>query len=195
MMTGILPKPDLQNTRHFHIAFGRIKQKAKGFLLRLLERPMRELPNLNKQKPGLIKATTKDTAIVANFIEGKNDWQLFMQKENILAIHKQWSNDVGLLQKNLYLRKAGINVGSIKGNGLVPHHELALSTIINNNIPKTEISSAQALQYLRKKEIGIDTDYKGWVLCTFNNYPLGWAKILHNRVNNYYPTEWRILKD
>jgi NOL1/NOP2/fmu family ribosome biogenesis protein len=118
-----------------------------------------------------------------------------MQKENILAIHARWSNDVALLQKNLYLRKAGINAGAIKGNELVPHHELALSTIANNTIPKTEISSAQALQYLRKREIEIETNYKGWVLCTFNNYPLGWVKILHNRVNNYYPTEWRILKD
>ncbi|WP_163545095.1 methyltransferase RsmF C-terminal domain-like protein [Klebsiella pneumoniae] len=24
---------------------------------------------------------------------------------------------------------------------------------------------------------------------------LGWAKLLSNRLNNYYPSEWRIRKD
>jgi NOL1/NOP2/fmu family ribosome biogenesis protein len=28
----------------------------------------------------------------------------------------------------------------------------------------------------------------------YNGLGLGWAKILPNRMNNYYPQEWRILK-
>ncbi len=77
----------------------------------------------------------------------------------------------------------------------MPHHELALSTIFNNNISTIELDEEQALQYLRKKDVLIQTLHKGWSLCTYKNFPLGWIKILHNRVNNYYPTEWRIRKE
>ena len=86
-------------------------------------------------------------------------------------------------------------MGEIKGNDLVPHHELALSTTLNDNIFKIELDETQALQYLRKKDVLIQSTHKGWALCTYKNFPLGWIKILHNRVNNYYPTEWRIRKE
>jgi len=33
---------------------------------------------------------------------------------------------------------------------------------------------------------------KGWILFTYQNLPLGWGKNLGNRLNNYYPKEWRI---
>ena len=77
----------------------------------------------------------------------------------------------------------------------MPGHELALSINAGNNINKIELNEQEALEYLRKKEIAVDSNYKGWALCTFYNFPLGWIKILHNRVNNYYPTEWRIRKE
>ena len=88
-----------------------------------------------------------------------------------------------------------MQLGEIKGNDLVPHHELGLSTITGNNIIKIETDEDLALQYLRKKDVSVTTGHKGWVLFTHKNFPLGWIKILHNRVNNYYPTEWRIRKE
>jgi NOL1/NOP2/fmu family ribosome biogenesis protein len=36
---------------------------------------------------------------------------------------------------------------------------------------------------------------KGWNLIRHCGLNLGWAKVLPNRLNNYYPGEWRILKD
>ena len=80
-------------------------------------------------------------------------------------------------------------------NELIPHHELALSTIIKNAVQKIDFTKEEALQYLRKREIQPDNKYKSWTLSTYKNYPLGWLKFLHNRVNNYYPINWRILKD
>ena len=80
-------------------------------------------------------------------------------------------------------------------NELIPHHELALSTIVKNDVQQVELTLDEALQYLRKREIKFDNTRKGWALSTYKNYPLGWLKFLHNRVNNYYPINWRILKD
>ena len=81
------------------------------------------------------------------------------------------------------------------GNDLVPDHELALSVHINKNaVLQTELDTEQAIQYLRRENI-IFGYYgnKGWSLMTFEGQALGWAKLLPNRVNNYYPKELRIL--
>jgi NOL1/NOP2/fmu family ribosome biogenesis protein len=40
----------------------------------------------------------------------------------------------------------------------------------------------------------METPDKGWVIAHYKGFNLGWIKVLDNRVNNYYPKEWRILK-
>ncbi|MEY2917123.1 MAG: hypothetical protein RIS73_837, partial [Bacteroidota bacterium] len=56
-----------------------------------------------------------------------------------------------------------------------------------------EVDFETALQYLRKQEIKIDCKNKGWTVVKYQQLSLGWVKILPNRINNYYPKEWRIL--
>ena len=77
----------------------------------------------------------------------------FNHKENIRVIHNNWKDDISILQENLHIRKAGINLGRIMQNELIPHHELALSTIIKNTVQKADLTKEEALQYLRKREI------------------------------------------
>ena len=77
---------------------------------------------------------------------------------------------------------------------LVPDHELALSQIAAPQIPSITLKNEIALQYLRREEVKIETELKGWVLAQYEGVSLGWMKVLANRVNNYYPREWRILK-
>jgi 16S rRNA C967 or C1407 C5-methylase (RsmB/RsmF family)/NOL1/NOP2/fmu family ribosome biogenesis protein len=169
------------------------KVKGEGFFMCVLQKNEAEaFTKFNQQS--LPKITNKEAALVQPYVLA-NDWLFFKQADFFRAVHKQWNSDIALLQKNLYLKKAGINMGEIKGNDLVPHHEFALSTIFNNNIAQVELDEAQALQYLRKKDVVLQSPHKGWSLCTYENFPLGWVKILHNRVNNYYPTEWRIRKE
>ena len=57
-----------------------------------------------------------------------------------------------------------------------------------------ELDDQQALRYLKRQDLVLETNYKGWALAQYKNLSLGWMKVLGNRVNNYYPTEWRILK-
>ena len=84
-------------------------------------------------------------------------------------------------------------MGAVIRNELIPHHELAISTIINTTIPSVEVDLETALQYLRKQEIQVNSSLKGWALISYRQLSLGWVKILPNRINNYYPKEWRIL--
>jgi NOL1/NOP2/fmu family ribosome biogenesis protein len=86
-------------------------------------------------------------------------------------------------------------MGKMASRDLVPDHELALSLVVNKDrFLQTELTREQAIQYLRRDNISaLDIDDKGWSLMNFEGQPLGWAKLLPNRINNYYPKEIRIM--
>jgi NOL1/NOP2/fmu family ribosome biogenesis protein len=116
---------------------------------------------------------------------------------DILALENKWLTDLGILQKHLFLKKAGVTIGQIKGKGLVPAHDLAVSTWVNPAITGFEMDRAQSLQYLKSQapDLSLEDVTTGWTLALFEGIRLGWMKILPGRVNNYYPKNWRILKD
>lgn len=186
---------ETQSSKHraFGYRFWPDKIKGEGFFIAAFKKNDGGSYHKKSIKNILDKTHAKQTAVALKYIE-ENDWFLFNQSQNIRVINNKWSDDVSLLSKNLFIRKAGINLGETIRDELIPHHELAVSTIADNTIKKIEFDKEEALQYLRKREIS-PRDFKGWALSTYNNYPLGWLKFLHNRVNNYYPTNWRILKD
>ena len=97
------------------------------------------------------------------------------------------------IQSSFYIKKAGIKLGTIIRGELIPAHEFAISTIINPDVPAIEVDKETALQYLRRQEIKLDPGCRGWSLLTYRQLALGWIKALPNRVNNYYPKEWRII--
>ena len=115
--------------------------------------------------------------------------------KNIHAVPEKLLADVDFLLSKLRIVNYGTKVGEIIKDKLIPDHALALSNIIGDKIPRLELSYEQAIQYLKKKELSLQTDKKGWSLVTHHGHPLGWINILSNRINNYYPKELRILKD
>ena len=51
----------------------------------------------------------------------------------------------------------------------------------------------KAIAYLRKEALQLPSETpRGYVLLTYREIPLGFAKQLGNRANNLYPAEWRI---
>ena len=111
-----------------------------------------------------------------------------------MAINREHKESLDTLQRHLYLKKSGVRIGKLMGNDLIPDHELALSVTVNKDmVLQTQLNHEQAIQYLRRENIDIDIAEKGWSLMTFQDHPLGWAKLLPNRINNYYPKELRIL--
>ncbi len=187
---------ETQSTKHkaFGYRFWPDKVKGEGFFIAAFKKSDGDLSALKFAKNNLLKANRKQTEVVSNYIES-NDWFFFNHAENVRVINSKWKDDLSILQKYLHLRKAGVNLGEVIRDELVPHHELALSTIIKNDILKTELTKEEALQYLRKREMNIENKSKGWILSAYKNFPLGWLKLLQNRINNYYPTNWRIIKD
>ncbi|MEO5685180.1 MAG: RNA methyltransferase [Chitinophagaceae bacterium] len=148
-------------------------------------------------KPGkgkLEKLNRAEEAIVKSWLHEEADIVLFKQKDNIIALPSCLEKEIAVLQSALYIKKAGITVGKLAGKDLVPDHQLAMSTILNKNITRIELSREMAIQYLRKEDMQAHTTHRGWALVGYNGHNLGWIKILPNRFNNYYPKEWRIMK-
>jgi NOL1/NOP2/fmu family ribosome biogenesis protein len=76
----------------------------------------------------------------------------------------------------------------------LPDHELALCTGLNPQIPELELSGSDALKYLRREELTLVEQEKGWRAVSYRHQKLGWVKVLPGRINNYFPKSWRILK-
>jgi len=172
--------PDKTRSEGFFIAVFRKKDGADFFDLHT-----EKLPLVNKNEMAEISA----------MIGFQDNYHFIKQQNFILSIYKNWMNDIALLQQNLYLKKAGITIGEIKNKGLVPAHDLAVSAVFDKNVPQIKLNKEQSLQYLKRQNIELANADKGWLLANFEGLNLGWMKVLPNRVNNYYPAEWRILKD
>lgn len=136
----------------------------------------------------------KEIAIASNWVQLTEDLSFVLQGQNIAVIPSQWNETIQYLMQELKVRYAGVELGTIAKNDLIPEHALALSTVISSSIFSVELDLEQALNYLRKNEVMVSSDHKGWALATYKGFHLGWMKMLGNRINNYYPKEYRILK-
>ncbi|MEP7166214.1 MAG: RNA methyltransferase [Ferruginibacter sp.] len=144
-----------------------------------------------KTKPPLLTKTAIE--IIRPYFNNIDAFAFFKWQDEIIAMPAPLLNDVLLLQSVLYLKKAGIKIGTIIRDELIPDHAFALSGLVAETVASVNVDTETALQYLRRQDLVIETKLKGWVLIKYQNATLGWIKILPNRINNYYPKGWRIL--
>jgi 16S rRNA C967 or C1407 C5-methylase (RsmB/RsmF family)/NOL1/NOP2/fmu family ribosome biogenesis protein len=141
------------------------------------------------------KANFKEMDQVKPYINEPDNYYYFKINDDWLTIDREHRHSLGILQQYFYIKKSGVRIGKMAGKDLIPDHELALSLAINKDkFLQTELNRQQAIQYLQRENItDFDRTDKGWSLMTFEGHALGWAKLLPNRINNYYPKEIRIL--
>lgn len=171
------------------------KVKGEGFFIAVLQK--KDGGSFAQPKPGKTsnsKATKAEEAIIAPWLKDAHGMMLFKQNEHFVAWPAALEKEIPVLQSALYIKKAGIAVGKIAGNSMIPDHELAMSLLANKNIVRIVVTHSEAIQYLQKQDVQLATTIKGWALVNYSGYDLGWIKLLPNRFNNYYPKEWRIIK-
>lgn len=59
------------------------------------------------------------------------------------------------------------------------------------SLPQVSLTYEQALQYLRREAIRVEAP-RGMVTLCYHGFPLGQGKSVGSRINNLYPSEWRI---
>ena len=77
---------------------------------------------------------------------------------------------------------------------MMPQHSLSMAKALRKEaFPNVGLTLESALSYLRSEALAVETDMpQGTLLLTYEDVPLGFVKNVGNRLNNFYPNEWRI---
>ena len=167
------------------------KIKGEGFYISCF-RKTTEAREQNYRPPKLEQITTDEKKVVEAWLK-KTDIVL-LKTPFIYILPAALMNDYSVLKSALNIQYAGVNIGEIMRGKLIPDHALALSKLLDDKIPATELEHPEAINYLQRAHLNINTIQKGWQLVTYQCHNLGWINALPNRINNYYPKELRILK-
>lgn len=146
-----------------------------------------------KQKKWL-DVTKIETNIISNWVENAEN---FTFKKNYDGIIYGWlkifDNDLEIIEKALKRWSPILEIGSIKGNDLIPAHSLALSNYLSAKIQNIDVDKINALKFLKKETFILPQGKLGWNTISYKNLKLGWVKNLGNRFNNYLPNSSRII--
>lgn len=181
-----------ERKRMFGYRFFPDKISGEGFFIACLRK--KDTVNGRLPKPAVFAGASKqEQSAIVPYLVGQEQYELLQFKDEIRLLNKKSKADCLMVASALYIKKAGITVGRVVKNELIPAHDLALSTVITTETKAINTDLPTALNYLRKKEIPSDNAATGWNVVRYKDQNLGWVKVLANRVNNYYPSTSRIL--
>ena len=177
------------------------RTKGEGFFLAALRKPDAEYSQervaVHKLKTKGDKKAAKSQPVPSEckkYLLHAEAYQWSVHENQVLAFPLLHQERYLQLCQHLKVIHAGIVVGELKGKDCIPHHSLSMSTDLNKeSFPQASLTYEQAIAYLRKETVTLGAEVpRGYVLLTYQNIPIGFAKNVGNRANNLYPQEWRI---
>ncbi len=144
------------------------------------------------KNPYFHKIVKEDFARLKEIIKGEN---IFLKQQpngmvNLLPEHFYESTE--FLATRLKVIYCGTPIAEVKGKDIIPMQGAANSIYLNiNNFNRAEVDLSTAQKFLARQDFDLDTE-TGINLVIYNTVPLGWIKKMPNRINNYFPQEWRL---
>lgn len=166
--------------------------KGEGFFLACFVKG-NHTANVEMKSQIAASKKTSSLALLEKYMDTHNKMAL-VQNDYVMVIHAAHEPYLKSLSSQLKLIKKGIFAGKMMRDALIPEHELAMYAFLKRDLPFVELDFENAIRYLKKENIQIESQQKGWTLVRYQNHNLGWIKNLGNRVNNYYPSHYRILR-
>jgi NOL1/NOP2/fmu family ribosome biogenesis protein len=155
--------------------------------------PSLEPKKIKDFKHPFIKSTEKnENQILLDRLCLPQNSALYRLQDSYFWVNDSFQTTFEYLTRFLNIKYFGIELGKFNKNQFIPNHEWAVSIFNKEGFEKFEMDKDLAISYLKKNDIIPDGLPEGWVLATYSGIPLGWLKNLGNRVNNYYPKDWRI---
>lgn len=167
------------------------RTQGEGFFLAVLRKVSPAKESQIKIKKYLT-VSAGDTKTAAAFVRSDLELMWMMQGKYIAAVLPVHYDAIHYLMERLRVRYAGVECGMVMHDTFVPEQALSMSADISPRQDQFSLSKEDALSYLRRKDVypqGIGMGFQ-WV--GYQHLGLGWVKSLGNRMNNYYPKEWRI---
>ena len=162
---------------------------GEGFFISALKRVSAASVKKTKPKNVFSKATPTDGELIRNvgLVPDQSllapDGELY---QSVFTLH-----ELNSMAGSLYFVSPGVHIGRVVRHELIPAHALALAQNAKHDHARIELTESQANAYLRVESVQVDAP-NGWNQVAFQSHPLGWIKVIGNRVNNYYPKEWRV---
>lgn len=166
---------------------------GEGFFLSVIKKTGSEEEDIQHKKKSKLIPLKHIPGQLTEWIS-KPDRYIFFQWGDVISfLPNEKISEAQLVIDHLNIVSAGITAATQKHDKVIPEHSLAMSQALDNkNIYSLDLPLAEALDYLRKNSLHKEESKKGFALVTYKSLPLGWVNILSNRINNLYPSHWRI---
>ncbi len=166
--------------------------KGEGFFLSVVRKTENTVENqIDSSKNKILKAGRED-------IKTAGEWTLF-DESSIVRIGDEIyklqvsAEEFAYLSKNLWITNPGTWICSVRKKDYLPSYELALSDgLKRQSFPVRELDYIDAIAYLKREKFKVREIPGGWFISAYKGIPLGFAKNLGTRINNYYPVSRRI---
>lgn len=118
----------------------------------------------------------------------------FEEMDGWRAFPDYFDAELNVIQHKLNVLNYGVQIGKFIKKNLVPSHELAMSNLLNKQFfQKVDLPKYEALRFLKGESLMFRNECeKGYLLITYKEVPLGFVKNIGTRMNNLYPSGWRI---
>jgi 16S rRNA C967 or C1407 C5-methylase (RsmB/RsmF family)/NOL1/NOP2/fmu family ribosome biogenesis protein len=169
------------------------KVNGEGFFISVLRKNFTKNSVRSRVKRKFMVASKKVSEKFSHWLKRDSGLTLIQQENLIIALPELHFDDIQYLSENLNILSKGTALAELKHEKLIPDHASALSIHLENEgFNRIDLDEFQALSYLRKESPQLTTVQRGFALVSYQGNNLGWVNLLGNRINNLYPSTWRI---
>ena len=166
--------------------------RGEGFFLSVLKKKGSSSSRALRSKDVLKSPAKTQMTEFSDWIQSPDSKLFFLHNQTVRMFPILKKTELQLILQNLNVVSAGTAILEIMKNKFVPDHALALSVHLNTpHFERIDVDEKRAIQFLRKDPFDAQAP-PGFALIEFEGLGLGWVNILQNRVNNLYPSNWRI---
>ena len=171
------------------------KIKGEGFFISAVRKTGKaESTSFKKQRRPDLLPGKNDLFVADDWTHFRRD-RLFKWGDELFAAPCDM-DDYLFLFDNLKVVRTGQKIFAVKNKSYLPQHELALSGGLKKDaFPAIEINLQEALAFMRRDNFKPEKADKGWNILRYKGSSIGFINNIGNRVNNYFPVEWRIRMD
>jgi NOL1/NOP2/fmu family ribosome biogenesis protein len=185
-----ITKIDYQGIHGYGFYPGKIM--GEGLFISVLRKNSRHDENTFKIKSDVKSRLTKEEKVIFNKWTLFSEERLMKSGEDIYALPYS-IDDYNILSKYLKIIKTGTKICTVKKKNYLPSHEISMSVYLKKDrFPVINLNFNQSISYLRRENLVLGNAVKGWNIACYNSVNLGFINNIGNRINNYYPVEWRI---
>lgn len=170
------------------------KNPGEGFFAVCLKKPTEKDHSENYKSNKTRGLSDIELKIMRDWINMNSGLQLRKNGDIILAGNNSLFDDFDIIVNAFNVKLFGGLVGTLRRGLMIPHHHLSMIPgLPSNNIERFEVDKEDAICYLKRAELRLQIKKaSARKLISYKTQPLGWVKPLGNRINNYYPVNWRI---